>query len=81
MVFAGDNIFFTGQAGSGKSYLLTTIVSHLKNIVQSDGIAITSMTGIASLNINGQTLHSLTGATVLNDNEEQLYTNTPEQNE
>lgn len=39
------------------------------------------MTGIASLNINGQTLHSLTGATVLNDNEEQLYTNTPEQNE
>ena len=81
VVFDGDSIFFTGQAGSGKSYLLTTIVFYLKQVVHEGGIAITSMTGIASLNINGQTLHSLTGARILNQEEDQLYSNTPEQNE
>lgn len=55
------NVFITGSAGTGKSHLLKVIVDDLKNIYDVSEIAVTAMTGIASVNINGRTLHSFAG--------------------
>ena len=52
----GDNVFITGAAGTGKSYLLHFLKDRLKN----KNIHITATTGIAAINIGGVTLHSWT---------------------
>jgi hypothetical protein len=51
-VVDGHNVFITGGAGVGKSYLVSYIVENTKNI------AVTAMTGCAALLIGGTTLHS-----------------------
>ena len=53
----GDNIFVSGPAGVGKSYLL----SYIKKNYADYGLAMTASTGIAAVNIGGQTLHSWAG--------------------
>jgi len=58
-ISTGQNVFFTGSAGTGKSFLLDHIVAILKN--QGKNIAITASTGIAAEHIGGTTLHSLVG--------------------
>lgn len=52
----GENVFLTGFAGTGKSYILNKLKGKLKK-----KLTITSTTGIASVNIKGQTLHSWAG--------------------
>ncbi|KAG0643945.1 hypothetical protein HOY80DRAFT_272975 [Tuber brumale] len=56
LVERGHNVFFTGPAGSGKSLIL----KHIKHYLDSIGktYAITAPTGIASVLIGGQTIHS-----------------------
>ena len=49
----GHNLFITGTAGSGKSYLLNQLKTHYK-----DDIQLTASTGISALNIKGTTIHS-----------------------
>ena len=47
------NYFITGKAGTGKSVLLSYFVAHtMKNV------AVLAPTGVAALNVAGQTLHS-----------------------
>ncbi|CAL5980201.1 ATP-dependent_DNA helicase [Hexamita inflata] len=58
VVFKGKNAFLTGIAGSGKSYLLQSIVFALR-LKFGLNVEVTAMTGIAAVNINGKTLHSL----------------------
>jgi ATP-dependent DNA helicase PIF1 len=52
-VAKGHNIFITGGAGVGKSYLVGEIVKSTKK-----NIGVCAMTGCAALLINGATLHS-----------------------
>jgi len=52
-----DNVFVSGPAGVGKSYLL----SYIKKNYANAGLALTASTGIAAVNIGGQTLHSWAG--------------------
>lgn len=52
----GENVFLTGFAGTGKSYILNKLKKHFKK-----KLTITSTTGIAAVNIKGQTLHSWAG--------------------
>lgn len=59
---AGKNIFVTGGAGSGKSYLL----SFLKRNYGHAGLEVTASTGIAAVNIGGATIHSWAGIGLAN---------------
>ena len=55
----GKNIFLTGAAGSGKTFLLNRYINYLKdNNVQ---VAITASTGIAATHVQGTTIHSWSG--------------------
>ncbi|GAM18328.1 hypothetical protein SAMD00019534_015030 [Acytostelium subglobosum LB1] len=53
------NVFITGPGGSGKSYLIHTMVEDL--ISRGVNTFITATTGIAALNIQGTTIHSFAG--------------------
>eukprot|EP01126_Amoeba_proteus_P058727 TRINITY_DN7617_c0_g2_i11.p1 TRINITY_DN7617_c0_g2~~TRINITY_DN7617_c0_g2_i11.p1 ORF type:complete len:352 (-),score=56.81 TRINITY_DN7617_c0_g2_i11:837-1892(-) len=55
----GKNLFFTGSAGTGKSFLLHTLVSELRK--SGNKVAVTASTGIAAEQIGGTTLHSMLG--------------------
>ena len=57
MVRQGKSVFFTGCAGTGKSYLLKAIVA----VLNKDTTHVTALTGVAALNIGGKTLHSFAG--------------------
>lgn len=53
------NIFLTGKAGTGKSF----IINRLANILKAKGkdIVVLAPTGIAANNVSGQTIHSMFG--------------------
>ncbi len=55
LVDEGENIFITGHAGTGKSYILDRLKERFKKLI------VTSTTGIAAVNIKGQTIHSWAG--------------------
>ncbi|RLO03841.1 hypothetical protein DYB28_010649, partial [Aphanomyces astaci] len=52
-----ENVFFTGRAGTGKSFLL----GHIRRAMPKQGLFLTATTGIAAFNINGMTLHHFAG--------------------
>lgn len=52
---SGKNIFITGGAGTGKSYLLKKFIEECE--AHDKSILVTAPTGIAAKNINGATLH------------------------
>lgn len=55
----GHNVFITGPAGSGKTFLLNAYIDFLrKNMI---GTAVTASTGIAATHIGGMTVHAWTG--------------------
>jgi hypothetical protein len=55
----GKNIFLTGAAGSGKTYLLNKYIHYLK--VNNVNVAVTASTGIAATHLQGTTIHSWSG--------------------
>lgn len=57
---AGKNVFLTGKAGTGKSFLTREFIK-----MNSDkNILICAPTGIAALNIGGSTIHRAFGAPI-----------------
>ncbi len=57
-ILKGESILITGCAGTGKSTLIKKIFAVLQEKYYKEEIGITAMTGIASLNIEGKTIHS-----------------------
>ena len=55
----GKNIFLTGAAGAGKTYLLNKYINYLKD--HNVGVAVTASTGIAATHLQGITIHSWSG--------------------
>jgi hypothetical protein len=71
-VESGANIFLTGPAGVGKSFLVHSLIQRLQQAHGADGVAVTASTGIAALALGGQTLHSWAGIGPGKDSIDQL---------
>ncbi len=56
---SGHNVFLTGSAGAGKTYVLNQYIKYLKD--RKVPVAITASTGIAATHMNGMTIHSWSG--------------------
>ena len=56
---SGKNVFLTGSAGAGKTYVLNQYISYLKD--RKVPVAVTASTGIAATHMEGQTIHSWAG--------------------
>ena len=66
LVMEGHNVFFTGGAGTGKSFTLKHAIEALRKRYPSEKVfrqkvAVTATTGIAATHINGQTINSALG--------------------
>ena len=57
----GSNVFISGSAGTGKSFLTRHIIYQLKLKNGTNGIGIVAPTGIAAANIDGTTIHAWAG--------------------
>lgn len=64
-VRAGGNVFFTGSAGVGKSFLLQEITRLLEH--ERRQFQVTATTGIAALQVSGITIHSWAGVGLAKD--------------
>lgn len=51
----GENAFITGDAGTGKSYLISEFIDWAEG--EGKRVVVTAPTGIAAINIDGATLH------------------------
>lgn len=56
---SGQNVFLTGSAGTGKTYVLNEYIAYLK--ARKVPVAVTASTGIAATHMNGMTIHSWSG--------------------
>ncbi len=56
---SGKNVFLTGSAGAGKTYVLNQYIQYLKE--RKVPVAVTASTGIAATHMNGMTVHSWSG--------------------
>lgn len=61
----GYNVYLTGEAGSGKTYLLNKFISFLKKYKVE--VAITASTGIAATHLGGVTIDSWSGLGMRDD--------------
>lgn len=55
----GQNVFLTGSAGSGKTYVLNQYIQYLRQ--KNVNVSVTATTGIAATHLNGLTIHSWSG--------------------
>lgn len=55
----GYNVYLTGPAGSGKTFLLNKYISYLRK--NNRGVGVTASTGIAATHMDGITIHSWSG--------------------
>ncbi|MBU4482222.1 AAA family ATPase, partial [Candidatus Parcubacteria bacterium] len=55
----GKNVFLTGSAGSGKTFVLNKYIDYLKK--HKVGVGVTAATGIAATHLGGTTIHSWSG--------------------
>ena len=56
---SGKNVFLTGSAGTGKTFVLNQYIRFLKE--RKIIVAVTASTGIAASHMNGMTIHSWSG--------------------
>jgi len=68
LVKSGKNIFITGKAGTGKSFVIKEIKKEL-----GDKLTICSSTGVSAIQIEGTTIHSLFSLRVLDEPKEDIY--------
>lgn len=55
-LLTGNNIFLTGEGGTGKSYLIKTFIRQKKE-QEGKNVLVCAPTGIAALNLGGVTMH------------------------
>ncbi len=57
----GNNVFITGSAGTGKTFLMKYAIQELRKKHGDAAVAVTAPTGIAAITVGGQTIHSFAG--------------------
>ena len=57
----GSSLFFTGSAGTGKSFLLRHLIGALRATRGANAVYVTAPTGVAACNVGGITIHSFAG--------------------
>ncbi|GHU08256.1 helicase [Alphaproteobacteria bacterium] len=62
IMLAGENVFLTGSAGAGKTYVLNEFIRTAKQLGKK--VAVTASTGIAATHLGGNTIHSWSGVGV-----------------
>ncbi len=62
---AGENVFLTGPAGSGKTYVLNEFIRRARKAGKS--VSVTATTGLAATHLNGNTIHAWSGIGILDD--------------
>ncbi|MFT7113323.1 MAG: DNA replication protein DnaC, partial [Candidatus Azotimanducaceae bacterium] len=65
---SGANVFLTGSAGTGKTYVLNAYIAYLK--ARKVPVAVTASTGIAATHINGMTIHTWSGIGIKSEMQE-----------
>lgn len=55
-LLSGNNVFLTGEGGTGKSYLIKTFIRQ-KREQEGKNVLVCAPTGIAALNLGGVTIH------------------------
>lgn len=55
-LLSGNNVFLTGEGGTGKSYLVKTFIRQ-KREQEGKNVLVCAPTGIAALNLDGVTIH------------------------
>lgn len=60
ILMSGKNVFLTGSAGTGKTFLLNRFIDQVSNKEKRE-VAVTASTGIAATHLNGRTIHSWSG--------------------
>jgi len=61
----GQNLFITGEAGTGKSFMLNYIIQELKDLQKV--VAVTATTGLAAAALGGGTIHAFAGVGLAKD--------------
>jgi ATP-dependent DNA helicase PIF1 len=61
---SGSNIYLTGSAGSGKTYLLDMYITFCR--WRGKNVAVTASTGVAATHLSGQTINSWAGIGIKN---------------
>ena len=64
LCLTGRNVFLSGLAGTGKTFLLRHIADTLRAKFGDKRVAVCSPTGISAILLGGQTIHSLAGCGV-----------------
>lgn len=60
-VCSGENVFFTGLPGTGKSFTLCRVIESLRGRFAEGELAVCASTGAAACHVGGGTLHSFLG--------------------
>jgi ATP-dependent DNA helicase PIF1 len=66
------SVFYTGAAGTGKSFITGVLKKILREKGMMDKLAITAPTGVAACNVGGMTIHSWSGIGLGQKTAEQL---------
>lgn len=74
-LIVGNNVFLSGPAGSGKSYIIRKYCDLIQEINPKINIYRTSTTGLSALNIKGDTIQSYSGQGIAKDSYEELKDN------
>lgn len=64
VMMKGGNVFLSGQAGTGKSHVINTFLSKIREKDKDINVMVCAPTGMAAVNIGGVTLHRAFGAPV-----------------
>lgn len=75
IMLSGESVLLTGQAGSGKTYVLNQFIKLAKK--QGKLIAVTATTGLAATHLGGTTVHAWCGIGVHDELPKSFYKDMP----